>query len=418
MAVLFFAGDFNSLYLSTVYAKFFKKNEIHTDLIWNPKIAFECQYQELGPSFGTFRNIYTIPQIQTANIVQFLPYNRHFKEIFQMYSHRIAWKKYCIEFDCYNVLFVPKGTGRKLADLIKNVKESEGESVIVLLEEGLGFYEFSHINSSKIDRILKKLQPKSIDPRPKIDRQGTNPMIDFILCTNKNLLLSSRPDLISNINEDKILNMSLKNIFCSDNQKYFLQQLNLNCNNFATDCSALYLSSAIHKKQILNEVKFLNQITNNKPTDKFSILLKPHPRADLEYYYKHIVDNAILQMIPRKLKSLPAEIIYGFFDTSIVITPRSTAGVYINYIYPNSNVIYVDKIVKIYKKDLNQSIIRDEHKNIYVPKSKSELNKILMQIYKSDGCTYNYCSDCIQTNDVGFDELNRILSKSKALNQK
>lgn len=242
--------------------------------------------------------------------------------------------------------------------MMKETKRRNKLNGIILVEEGLGLYNFIHNKKDNKVAVLKFLLTKLIGNEIKFQSIGLSEEIDTIIAREpKNLPLSkSKNKLILKQSVFKLFDPTIVENFI----KTFIDTSTLNSIN--RNNTILYIDQPISEyidpnNSMKNEVAFMIEIFNNLPNNT-NIVIKPHPRDN----------NAKYELLKRKFKNIivlegsiamiPIECILSLFRNATILTYSSSAGVNGKYIYSGIRVcfmfkVFIDYINKHYEGNHN-----------------------------------------------------------------
>jgi hypothetical protein len=336
---LFYCGDYYSLLLGHTYAnELMSQYDVVSDLIWQPQPEFPDLPITVS---NAFENIYYFPR----------PTQKFHNAIYNM-KERVLLQarvfKDNIELSGYSYLFITKDSGMKLEWLINSVDASE----TILIEEGIGLYNKKYGYNKKTDRILCNF-PDALE----LDGERKNKCVDKI---------------------------SLRKLFHRKNIDKFLNKLNIEFDTSKiTNADLLYIAQL----ETGLEKGIINKLANETNVE---VLVKPHYRDQPESFEQLSDKHRNVSLLNGIESSMAIEILYGLSSHPLVITPASSAGVYLNAIY-DANVVFLTDIV--YEDS--------EFKNI-LNKIKTSDEALEWRQIKNIGGLIKYVSGVSNSKNIGF----------------
>ncbi|MFW6015949.1 MAG: hypothetical protein ACOCRK_05890 [bacterium] len=315
-------------------------------------------------------------------MVSLFPRLRNFIEKAMIAKRTCEILKKEIKKDKDNILVVFKDNEMIEATIIKYfVKNTNNKRKVILVEEGIGLYNNSNKKEENrlVYKILYKLFGLSKYSLQNFS-QGYHPFIDKIICGNPDLFREKKKR--RNIPIEKEIN-----VFNKTDCIYFIKKIvKISPAKISRYFSSkyVYVTQPLSKDGIIDkeqELVFEKDIINLF-LNKDKLLIKKHPRDDKKY--NSFIEKGA-QIFDQNYSAVPFECLYFAMKNPIIITVHSS--VYKNILDVNNNApvillyrLIVDYIEKNKTYKINQEIDKieyDNQKNVFIPKTQSELLKWL-----------------------------------------
>lgn len=267
--------------------------------------------------------------------------------------------------------------------IIKFMKELNTNNKVLLVEEGLGLYTDKDSTSKKslIKGYVYKLF--GIDG-PSNMIQGENPRVDAIIAKNIQLISKTKK-------EGKKLIQQSEGIF---SQKYIEDFSKVYFGNRNTTLKANLQYDFIYIGQNLgieNESIAIKNILKLIPSNK-SILIKPHPREDVNKYQDILRNLKNCRLIDNCFMQFPVELITQLLSINCVLTPYSSAGLNLKQINNKLSIIYLFKIFNLEVNSIEKLINELQIEGIFIVDNLEDLLTILSNLidtHKEKGYSQN-----------------------------
>ncbi|MTI80463.1 MAG: hypothetical protein FH758_06190 [Firmicutes bacterium] len=287
-----------------------------------------------------FDDVYTVPELFSNSV------KRYWKRLF--YGGRLfKLSKLSNLIGENTTLLIFNDTEPITWKLMKETKRESPSNKIVLLEEGVGLYNFTSNKKENKIASMKSILTRLTGNEIKFQPVGLSEDIDTII--------AREPDQIPQIKKKnkEILKQSIGGLFEQPSAQQFIDAFFKGENSSFYEVkhemkNVLFIDQPISEyidniNSYEQEVKFMAEIFDNISKDT-NIIIKPHPRDDIRKYDLLTKQFSNITVITRELALAPIECVLAAFRNSTIITYNSSAGINAKYIVPEIRVCFTYSI--------------------------------------------------------------------------
>ena len=293
---------------------------------------------------SNFDNYWEVPNL--FNTI----FNRFWKRLFYG-GHLFKFSKLRSVLNRYTDLIVFNDTEPVSWKLIMETKKMNPKNNVILIEEGTGVY---NLISNKKNDMVSYL-------RSFVMMLTGNPIKYYPIGMTKeiNAIIVREPKKmpLEKITNRCLIKQSIGGIFSEESINNFIDLIDVNdeINTIKKfdNKSIIFIGQPIIDSN--TEINFLNRIFKVIPQD-FKIIIKPHPRDDIDKYNLLSKEFKNIQVIRGKLSLLPFECLLKKMPSTILMTYSSSAAINSGYIIPKIRVCYLFRILYDYLKSINIEI--------------------------------------------------------------
>lgn len=385
----------SQFFISDYYARGLKSDQ-NKVLMWPVACGINIEKYNLG------YDVYSIPNLRRNRIKrvwQRLYWGGRLFFLTELYRHIKAADRI--------ILFVFNDTDPITSKIITETKRRKKENIVVIIDEGAGLYADKIDIDRNRDAGIRKIVTKILGSEMQYRTLGDNELIDCAL--------------VGDTEAYKLLEKSKKQLIIQQNNKRIYQQSNILIHKIgitkneklSKTIKYLYISQPLTEYGNLTEAeRHLFMLLSGRLSENEIIAIKPHPDDAADKYKEYEMDDEKIVLISGKYGQLPIESIINDLNVKLAITPFSSAGIRLSYLYDELPCVFLFKIKEFDKLQksisfeyLNESIF-SKNRNMYTPRDWEELERILENVYAENREVCN-----LENKELNYDDIREIRVK-------